>query len=382
MLNDIKTRNLVFFEMILISMSAVSIPALIPTFQYQFGLSISQSALIPIISTVGGFLTNIILSFTASRIGLKKLNLLFLLSGLVGTAILAFSNDIFSFFVGIVINGIAIVVGLTNSSNIFAHLKKENQNYGFYHACFGIGGIIAPAIISVLLHQKYSYQYLFGFVFILYFFTFLIVAFSKIIQNTKYDFIKFTEAVSVLKKKYVSIVILIMVIYAGAEQGSLTWSGNLFADGFGFTKGKASLILSIFWVAFTFGRFVTFYAEKYIGQLRTVYIFTIATILFLVLLIFSQCSFFFIGIALSMSVVFPILQKYTAQRLTPKEVSLFNGLLYAAVNIGGVIISGSMGLIGDYSIRLSYIIPTIANISIIFLILYLHNWNKKTGEYD
>ena len=381
MSKDIKIRNVVFLEMILIAMSAVSIPALIPTFQSEFNLSISQSALIPIISTIGGFLTNIILSFTASRIGLRRLNLIFLTFGLIGTAVLTFSDNIFTFFVGIIINGIAIVVGLTNSSNIFAHLKKENQNYGFYHACFGIGGIIAPAIIGILLQNNYPYKYLFGFVFIAYFLTFIYVAISSTIENKKYDFIKLTEAISILKKKYVSVIILIMVIYAGAEQGAITWSGNLFADGFGYSKGKASLILSIFWVAFTFGRLVTQYIEKYVGQLKAVLIFTISTIIFIIALIVSEESIFFISMALSMSVVFPILQKYSAQRLSAKEVSLFNGLLYAVINIGGVLISGSMGAIGDYNIRVSYIIPIVANISIVFLILYLHSWNKKTGEY-
>lgn len=377
MKENIRLRNFIYLEMIFIGLSAVAIPTLIPTFQAEFNLSIAQSSLIPIVSTIGGFFTSIFLSFFASRIGLKRINILFLIVSLSANLFIMFSQNIYYFFIGMGLNGIAISMGLTNASTMLAHLKKELQNYGFFNASFGIGGVISPAIISLLLANQLSYKILFAGLGLMYFFLIFFVYFSSIIENTKYASIKFAEAISIVKKKYVVIVIIIMVIYGGAEQGIITWSGNLFTDGFGNSKEKASLLVSVFWFVFTFGRIVTQFIEDKIGQLKSVLIFSFASIIWLILLISFGNSFFFVAIAFSMSIIFPVMQKYASQRLSSRDINLFNGILFGVINIANVFITGLMGLIGDVNIKGSYIVPIVVHVMIILLIIHLHKWNKK-----
>jgi len=135
---DKKIRILVLWQMILISIAAVSIPALITTFQKEFDLTIAQSSIIPIIGTLAGFITNVLLASVSAKMGLKRLNLYFLVIGLIAVSILAFSNNIYFLLIGIVLIGINTAFGLTNTSTIFAHLDIKYQNYGVLHAFFGI----------------------------------------------------------------------------------------------------------------------------------------------------------------------------------------------------------------------------------------------------
>ena len=102
---DRKIRILVLMQMILIAIAAVSIPALITTFQKEFDLTIAQSSIIPIIGTLAGFITNILLASVSAKMGLKRLNLYFLVIGFIASATLAFSNNLYLFLFGIILVG-------------------------------------------------------------------------------------------------------------------------------------------------------------------------------------------------------------------------------------------------------------------------------------
>ncbi len=199
---DLQIRTLVLAQMIALSMAAVSIPALITTFQKEYDLTIAQSAIIPIISTLGGFITNLIIASVSARMGLKRLNLYFLFIGLSACTIMAFSSNIYLFLLGITLIGISTAFGLTNTSTIFAKIKLKYQNYGVFHAFFGIGGIIAPALVSFLIKHNLSYRYIYYLLIVLFLGFIGFVATSNLIENKKYDNIKLKEAFGIIRKSF------------------------------------------------------------------------------------------------------------------------------------------------------------------------------------
>ncbi len=376
---DKKIRVLVLLQMILISIAAVSIPALITTFQKEFDLTIAQSSIIPIIGTLAGFITNILLASVSAKMGLKRLNLYFLAIGFIACSTLAFSNNIYVFLFGIILVGINTAFGLSNTSTIFAHLDIKLQNYGVLHAFFGIGGIIAPAIISFLLLHSMSYRFIYYLLMLLFAGSFIFVAASNLIENRKYENIKFKEAFGIIRKSFVLPVLILIAIQAGNEQGIVMWSGNLFDNVLNYSAESASLILSFYWIVFTFTRLLIQFIENRIGKLNTVKLSIALVVSFLSLLLVTNKSIFFVLTAAALAPVFPLMQKYSAQKLPPREVGLFNGMVFAFASFGNVIIAGSMGVIGDYSIKLSFLIPIFGAMIIIAILFHLTNL-KKTGK--
>ncbi|MDP8269467.1 MAG: MFS transporter [Candidatus Tenebribacter davisii] len=376
---DRKIRVLILAQMIALSMAAVSIPALITTFQKEYDLSIAQSAIIPIISTLGGFITNVIIASVSARLGLKRLNLYFLLISLFASILLAFSSNIYLFLIGITLIGISTAFGLTNTSTIFAHIKLKYQNYGVFHAFFGIGGIITPAVISVLLKHEINYRYFYYLLVVMFIGFIAYVASTSLIENRKYDNIKFKEAFSIIRKSFVLPVLIIIIFQAGSEQGIVMWSGNLLSDAMGHSVQFASLMLSFYWIVFTISRLMIQFMEKLLGKLNSAKLSSILSIVFLVLLLLSSKPIFFVLLAAAMAPTFPLMQKYSVQKLPPREVGLFNGMVFAFASIGNVIISGSMGVIGDHSINYSYLIPIFCAVVILAITFYLSAL-KKSGK--
>jgi len=375
---DKKTRILILVQMIALSMTAVSIPALITTFQREYSLSISQSSIIPVLGTSGGFIINIIITSFSSKVGLKRLNIYFLSTGLSASLILAFSNNFYLFLTGILLVGISTAFGLTNTSTILAHIKLKYQNYGLFHAFFGVGGIISPAIISFLQRNCYSYRNIYYLLISIFTGLIAYVIFSDLVENKKYDRIKFKEAFSILRKRFVLPVLILIAIQAGNEQSIVTWSGNLFNDMFNFSAQSVSLFLSLYWIVFTISRFLIKPIEHKFGKLNTAKLSTVLAIMCLGLLLITDNPLFFILLAATMAPGFPVMQKYSAQKLPVREVGLFNGMIFAFASIGNVIIAGSMGIIGDHSIKLSYIVPIIGAVLILSILIYLTKL-KKTG---
>ncbi len=375
---DKKIRVIVLMQMLLIALIAISIPALITTFQKEYNLSIAQSSIIPIIGTIGGFITNLIIATLSAKMGLKRLNLYFLSIGLIASTMLALANNIYFFLVGILLVGITTAFGLTNTSTIFAHLDIKYQNYGLFHAFFGIGGIFAPAIISYLLLKNIAYNYIYYFLMIAFTAFIAFVAFSDLIENRKYENIKLKKAFGIIKKRFVLPVLILISIQAGSEQGIVTWSGNLFNNVLNYSLESASMFLSVYWILFTLSRLLIQFVENKIGKLNTSKLSIILVLSSITLLLLTNNPLFFLLLAMGTAPVFPLMQKYTAQKLPEQEVGLFNGIAFAFASMGNVVITGSMGFVAEMNLKLSYMIPILGALIILAILFYLSKM-KKTG---
>lgn len=84
----------------------------------------------------------------------------------------------------------------------------------------------------------------------------------KPIPNIRYETIKFKEALNIISNKFVYLSLLIFLLYSGTEIGIITWSGNLFYNVFNYSKEFSSIVLSLFWIVFTFGRLLTEFLNK------------------------------------------------------------------------------------------------------------------------
>lgn len=353
-----KKRNLIFLIVFASSLYINSISPLMTNFQDIFNISISQSSALPFTNTLGNIIFATLAGFLISKVGLR--NSLFNAFSFLIISIIIFitSNNYIGlvlamFFVG---GGMGQLFSVTVS--MYDHLDKNLQNYGLFHAFFGIGGIVGPALVSLFLKYNLSYKYLFGIYLIILITLFAIIYLRNLVENVKYESFSFKEGVTLIKKRLVLVSLIMLTIYAGLEIGSVTWAANLFRNYFGYSKENSALFISAFWFAFTFGRIITDKIYNALKEKTSFYI-PLITSLVLFLIIFFKIPYFFILFGLFLGPIFPATQKYLNSHLSHRDVGLVSGLVFAGSGVGSMIITTTMGVIADKSLFISYLLPVI-----------------------
>ena len=360
---------LVFLEMLLISMLANTLAPLITTFQEQFNLSMAQSSLFPVITTAGGVIANLLGTFFIAHIGLRRYNYIFLILMILTYIIFYYVHSVLLLFTALFMFGFSIATGMAVTSTILSHLPLKYHNFGLYHAFFGLGGIITPGLISLILAKNIDYHNIY-----LLFLTITAIAVlyiwkARLLPDYKYEKTGFIESLSVIKIRVVYLSLIILILYAGCEMGIVLWSGNLFGKAFHFSKESSALFLSGFWIIFTLGRIFTHQIEKICGFFKTQYIFISFLLLGLTLLLGARWPLAFFLIALGLAPIFPITQKYAVSHIPKHQVGMFSGVLFGFLGLGNMFIPGAMGLLGNVNIYYAFLLP-VFSLSIILIVVF------------
>jgi MFS family permease len=344
---------LAFFEMFLVSMAANALAPLITTFQDQYKLSITTSSLFPVFLSAGGISANFIGTFIISRIGIRKYNFIFLVS-LGFTAILFyFSNSAALLFAAVFVLGFTTGTGMAVTSTILSHLDHKLQNFGLYHAFFGLGGIITPALIGIILHNKMNYQLIFILMFLFAAGTSIFLFFARFLSDHIYEKVPFLKTLSILKMRVVYLSLIILVFEA-----------------FNFTKESSALFLSGFWLIYTLGRVFAQQIESFFKFQKTIIFSVILVFISIIILLWQGWPVAFWFAALGMAPIFPITQKYVLQHIDKSKAGMFNGMLFGFLGIGNIILPGLMGVLGGINIYYAFFIP-IASMLVILVVFRL-----------
>lgn len=366
-MNQKKFRNTLLFIMIITSMIPNFIPPLMKYFQVNYGITISQSSILPLLNSAGAMLSNVFGGFLLSKIHFRTYFLYSNLLGILGMLLFAYSKSfLFLSLAGFVL-GVSVSSTILVLTAIFTHFDDELQNYGFFHGMFGVGGIISPIIIGFFLNKDFSPQYLLIFHALIMALIGIMVYKKSIFENTDYDPIKFSEIPNIIGKKIIIIPIIIFLLYSGIEKGIVTWSSNLFVDGFKYSQSFSAFLISILWIFFTFTRLITDTISKRIGEMKVVVISSFGVLLSLIFLLVFQNWFFYIFLGLFLGPIFPALQKASNRNISKREISIFSGIIYFSTGIGGILVTYFMGLLGDIDIKIAYTIPLFTILIIVSL---------------
>jgi len=372
-----KQQILVFFEMLLISMAANSLAPLIVAFQDKFNLNMAQAAMFPVLLTGGGVTANVLGSLLIARVGVRRYNYLFFLSLILTSGLFLGANSIFVLYSAIFILGFNTATGLAVTSTVLSHLSPKYQNFGMFNAFFGIGGIIAPGLIYLFLKNDFSYNIIFlGFI-ILGIATWLFLLKAKFLPEYKYKGDSLKKSFSILKMPVVHFTLLIFVFYAGSELGMVLWSSNLFTKAYSLTAETSAMYLSGFWLLFALARMATNFIEKHFSFYRLLSLLPLLVILLLTLLLVKGWPLIFLVMALCLGPIFPLTQKYALNHLPKSQAGMFNNLVFGFVSVGNVMISGLMGVMGEWNIFAAFIIPGIGMMLVILFNVMLYRKTNK-----
>ncbi|MDO9577574.1 MAG: MFS transporter [Candidatus Cloacimonadales bacterium] len=360
---------LVFFEMFLASLLANSLAPLVTSYQEQFQLSMAQASLFPVISTLGGVIANLLGTFFIAHIGLRRYNYIFLILMILTFIIFYYVHSVLLLFTALFMFGFSIATGMAVTSTLLSQLPLKYHNFGLYHAFFGLGGIITPGLIGLLLAKNIDYHNIY-----LLFLAVTVIAViflwkARLVPDYKFEKTGFIESLSIIKLRVVYLSLIILILYAGCEMGIVLWSGNLFSQAFHFSKESSALFLSGFWIIFTLGRIFTHQIEKFCGFFKTQYVFISLLLLGLALLLGARWPLAFFLIALGMAPIFPLTQKYAVSHIPKHQIGMFSGVLFGFLGLGNMFIPGAMGLLGNINIYYAFLLP-IFLLSIILIVVF------------
>ncbi|MDO7976286.1 MFS transporter [Oceanotoga sp. DSM 15011] len=371
-MNEKTSRNFTLLTMFILSLISNTVAPLMTTIQDTFSITVATSSMIPVMTTVGVLISNLSGSLLIAQLGLKTFLNISLIEALIGSIIFLISKNFTMVLIAVFFIGASTGSGFMSLSSITAHLSEKYKNFGTLNGFFGVGGIVAPFLAGIFIKNNINFRT----IYISYIVILIIMMFSlntrKIIKNIKYEPINIIEASTIISKKTVILPLLLFLLYSGTEISVITWSGNFLNTEIGLTKSNSSIYLSIFWILFTFARFVTNYLNKKITSLKTIQYFSILFIINLILLLTTKNPIFFILIGLSFGPIFPSAQNYSSNILNGRELGLFNGLTFAATGLGALIISPIMGIIGESNLYMSFSVPFLTFAIIVILTKILH----------
>ncbi|WP_448376789.1 MFS transporter [Fervidobacterium sp.] len=341
-----------FPMMIIFSYSLVlnSMAPLLNSFRELYQISIALSTLLPFFSLTGTVLSNIFTGIYLNKLGLKRALLTGYTLTIVGSIIVAFSNNYYMAMLGLFIFGLSSGFGFTGSTTLLA--QSKNANFGFYHGAYGLGGIIAPMCISLSTKLFNDFRK----VYLLYVLLFIALGtytlFRKIPQlQGMVEKLSLKGIKNAFKDKNFSTFLSLLILYSSAEIGIITWAGTVIKEGL----LDVYLSYTLFWLVFTISRFATGFLEKTFKPLLK----TNATILIFIVigLFLLRHALFFVISGLFLGPLFPYMQKKGVLNVKKEHLTLFNGATYAFTSLGGNIASTIMGLAVSKSLIIAMLVP-------------------------
>lgn len=328
-----------------------SMAPLLKSFRELFNISTALSSLLPFFSLSGTVISNIFVGVYISKLGLKRSLIIGSILTIVGTFVVAFATNYSLALIGILIFGLSTGFGFTGGTTLLT--LSKNANYGFFHGAYGLGGIIAPFIITIAEKatsnfKNVYYIYAVGFAFL-----YIYLLFRKIPELKTTEPFNLKQIKNAFRDRNFSLFLILLILYSSAEIGTITWSGSTMRE----TNISPFISYTLFWLTFTLSRFLVNNLSNLVKNLVRL---NSLILLFLVIIfvitknpvLFSLSGFFF-------GPIFPYVQNIAINSINRTYTNLFNGSTYAFTSLGGNIVSTLMGLFLDKSLPLSWSIPVI-----------------------
>ena len=345
-----------------------STPSLLAVFQVEFGLGVFHSSVLPLSLTFFSMVANLFVGFLIGHIGQKVVLLTAVAMQVIGLLLVSLAPGFVVILVGFSCIGLATGAAFTAMTTVYSELPLRYQNFGLYHAFFGVGGILAPVFISLWLDGGLEYRSLFGVYTLLFVLLLILLVSSRAITNQKFREFAAADMLRVVLRPLILMGVAAFGLYAAIEIGGATWSVSAGMSIFDLASRPANLLLSAFWLVFTFSRVLTDAAARRVGTVSLIRWCLLLATAALIVWISGLSPYAFVVLGLALGPVFPAFQKYMNALLPRAQRGLFNGLTYLAVGVSSTAFIPLMGAIGEYNLAFAYIPLAVASVLMILAV--------------
>lgn len=351
-----------------------------PSIHRTLGIPVSGLGILLVAASAGFQLSSFSNGQIVSRIGIGWL--LVVSSLLVASSLFGFAL----FPVLWLLAGCAVLLGMGGGAidaglNGYAASHFSTRHVNWLHACYGLGAMLGPLIMTTLLSRSLPWQW--GYVLVGVILAAMAATFvlTRRLWNSR---VASTDTVSsaplpalgmraALKQPLVWLGILIFFVYTGLEVTAGLWAYTLFTEERGIPPGVAGIWISVYWGSLTAGRLVFGLITERFGQ-RTVLRVSMVSVLVGAVLIWLPALplFSFLGLTLigfMLAPIFPLLIAQTPARLGAGTATHAIGFQVAAANLGSALVPAFAGILAQ-SMGLEIIGPFLLLTALLMLLLY------------
>ncbi len=279
-------------------------------------------------------------------------------------------------WIGLVVE--ALLLGLASGqldSGINAHvaLNHGTRSMGILHAGWGVGSMLGPGLVTVLLALDASWR--FAFVAVAIAQGALAIGFARAArrgerarrrpEGTRPGRPPGAGAVLVLS-------IFTFLLYSGLATATGQWAFSVLSEGRGLSVGVAGVAASGYWTGLTASRFLLGLVGSRFEPNRLLTICTAATIASLVLFWWSPTSavgiFGLVFSGFAHGAFFPVEVVLTARRFGPGYTPWAVGYCFAAANVGVAGLGAVLGILVD-RIGLDMIAPVLVLVAVVLAVV-------------
>ena len=377
-------KLLIFLMFAMFAMTTDSVGTIIPSVVEEFDLGLTAAGSFHYASMSGIGIAAILLGFLADRIGRKGTILLGL--ALFGTtsALFAAGNSFGLFVVLLLVSGLGIGIfksgALALIGDISSSTRQHASNMNLVEGFFGVGAIVGPALVTLLLQGGMSWKWLY-----------LVAAAlcALLIVGTALAPFPRTagpaehkadprDALRMLGDRHALFFATLLVLYVAAEAAVYVWAPTYFAGYEGPAMSLAAFSVSVFFVLRAAGRFLgAWLLSRYDWTAVLAFCSTTMAALFLAAVLGgrSVAVFALPATGLFMSVLYPTINSTGISCFDKNRHGSIAGFLLFFTCVGAVLAPLAMGAVGDLAGGIEYSMALGAGFAVVLALLCL--WNRR-----
>jgi fucose permease len=351
-----------------------------PSIYTTFGVPVTSLGVLLIAMTSGFLLSSFNSGQIVARIGVGGLLLGSSLFVTLGLALYALTPS----WWGAV--GAAALMGMGGGAidsglNAYAAAHFRERHVNWLHACYGLGAMLGPLLITAILSGGGSWRWGYGLVGAV--LALMALSFAATRRMWGQATPDATPDVAqpaaparmgeVLRRPLVWRGIAAFFIYTGLEVSAGQWAYTLFTEGRGIDAEAAGVWVGIYWGSLTVGRLVSGVLVERLGArllLRSSMVLALGGALLLWLHLLPLLSF--IGLALigfALAPIFPLLVAQTPGRLGAGHATHAIGFQIAAANVGASLLPALAGVLA-LEFGLEIIGPVVLALALLLLLVH------------
>ncbi|MBS3776772.1 MAG: MFS transporter [Bacteroidales bacterium] len=352
----------------------------------EFDLSSSLAGLLPFAGLIPFGLFSVPIGILSDRKGKKYVLITFLLIALIGLLIPSISIAqyyyvlIAIFMVGIGMCGLQ-VAGNPAMRDV-SEEGKYSRNLTFAQFIKSIGTNTGPYVVPLIVFLGLAWQNIFLIYAIVVAITLFAILPLKMVNSSEAKGLNSLASVgssfALLKIRRVSLMVLGIFLYVGAEVGLNSWIATYLENRFGLDIERlATLGIGFFLTSLVIGRLLGSIILNYLSPKRFFIISSLVGLAGLLGMFMPSetiviVSIFIAGIGFGN--IFPLIFSILIDSMPERDNEL-SGLLVMAI-VGGAFIPAIMGVVAEWSIQISFLIPLGIFLYLSFLAIYNMRFTK------
>lgn len=349
-----------------------------PSMRLDFDQPVSAAGLVPPVGVAATLISTVLAGRLVSRLGVGRLLAASTALSTIGLLLGGLSGSFWMFLASVVLVGLS-GGAIDTSINSYAARRFGARKITFLHAAYGVGAVVSPLIVTLVLHLGRSWRWAYLIVAVLQAvlsLVFIATRYRWLVVANHVDHAAPTPADGPVWTRTIvintALGLLAVGVETGIESSAALWGYTFLTGAADVDPGIAGVIASGYWATLVVGRLLLGALAERIGAWRVLGLGVASLIAASALVLVPSTTAAIIGIVgfgLATAPIYPLLILTTPERTADRVVEQVVGFQAGASTVGAALIPSAVGLLMGRSLHL--FAPAMAALTVIALVVQL-----------